>query len=286
MRYSLSGILLLLATLPIVVGQDKKGTEYTTEYFPLKVGERKVYLGNDGKEKITVTVEKSENLRWRMKNGQGDKSETLVSYILRTTSGDKSLVEQIVVTPDGVFRYASAGKEITPPLRILKLPPKAGESWPVDSESETIKLAGTFALEEATIDLPGKVKVPTLCAATKDFYVGKEPMETKYWFAKGIGIVKQQVKVGKFDLKLELVGSGNATAPTLVPPPSLPPISTSPIVPPPVTATPPKSDPKLPSLTPPKLDPTLPPLPKADPKTATPPKLELPPLPPVPPVPK
>ncbi|HEX3314748.1 MAG TPA: hypothetical protein VHR72_07630 [Gemmataceae bacterium] len=220
MRYRLSAAVLLFAALAAVApigpiaplfGQERnKGTDYPSAYFPLKVGASSVYIGGDGKERSTVSVEKADPIRFSV----AGKTDWVIGYALKTTSGDKSLIEDVFVTPDGVYRRSAAGKEIKPPIKILKLPPAAGDSWPVDSESETVHLVGTFGVENATVDLPGRGATPTYLVTAHDFYAGKERIESKTWFAQNLGIVKQWVKVSKFELNLELAG------PNTPPPPS------------------------------------------------------------------
>src|SRR4051812_11099400 len=102
---------LFLASLP-GSGQEKKAQDFTSELFPLRVGHRWTYLATDGKERVVVTVEKQEPIKRKVKVEDRDRIETLDSYFLRITSGDKSVLEQVFVTEDGVYRYAAAGKEI------------------------------------------------------------------------------------------------------------------------------------------------------------------------------
>ena len=98
---------------------------------------------------------------------------------------------------------STAEKDITPPLRFLKLPIKEGESWTVKAMSENVPLTGTFTCA------PDKVKVPagefkTLRVSCPDFQLGEKKMALDYWFAKDVGIVKQHVQVGKSNVVLEL----------------------------------------------------------------------------------
>jgi hypothetical protein len=184
-------------------GQEKKGQDFTSDLFPLKVGHRWTYLGSDGKERIVIAVEKQETIKRKIKVDERDKFETLESYYLRITSGDKSLVEQVFVADDGVYRFSAAGKEITPPLKILALPPQKGEVWSVDSETETLKLRGKFVVDQIAVTVPAGSYVAWSSTA-RDFFLGDQKLEATYWFAPKVGIVKQHVKVGKYDLKLEL----------------------------------------------------------------------------------
>jgi hypothetical protein len=235
-----------LAVVPFLAGpmrgQDKKGTDYPSEWFPLKVGATKVYLGSDGKERSTVSVEKAENFRWKLKDKTSD---LIVGYALKTTSGDKMLIEDVFVAPDGIYRRSAAGKEINPPIRILKLPPKEGDTWNVDSESESVRLVGSFSVEKATIDLPGRGPTETFLVTANDFYAGKEKIDMKTWFAYNLGIVKQHVKVSKFELSMEMAGP-NTPAPPPVPAAKIDPKKAFPSAPPAIVAPPAGSVPAAP----------------------------------------
>jgi hypothetical protein len=258
----IAAILVGTAVLPIApsLGQERKGADYSSEYFPLKVGASAVFIGGDGKDRSSVTVVKAEPIRWKQSK---DRYEWVTGYALKTTSGDKALIEDVFVTPDGVYRRSAAGKEINPPIKILKLPPAAGDSWPIDSESETVRLVGTFAVEKATIDLPGRGETETFLVTANDFYAGKEKIESKTWFAKNLGIVKQWVKVSKFDLNLELAGPNTPAAPP-GPAVKIDPKKAFPSAPPPIVAPASGSVPAPPAetLRPSPLPPGLPKLPE------------------------
>ena len=264
MRYRLFAPVLLFAALAAVVpiapmfGQERnKGTDYPTPYFPLKVGASAVYIGGDGKERSTVSVEKAEPIRATVSG----KTDWVIGYALKTTSGDKQLFEDVYVAPDGVYRRSAAGKEINPPIRVLKLPPAAGDTWTVDSESESVRLFGTFTTEKATLEMPGRGATETFLVTANDFYAGKEKIESKTWFAKDLGIVKQWVKVSKFELNLELAGPNTPPPPSPSakidpkknafpsdPPPIIAPAAGSVPAPPPDTLRPAPAPPGLPKL--------------------------------------
>jgi hypothetical protein len=213
----IAATLLAVAALPLapMFGQPaaRTGADYPSAYFPLKVGATSVYIGGDGKERSTVSVEKAEPIRWIPEKDSKNKGELVVGHVLKTTSGDKSLLEDMFVTPDGVYRRSAAGKEIVPPIRILKLPPAVGDTWLVNSETETVRLSGTFSVDKATIDLPGRGPTETFVVTANDFYVGKEKIDSKTWFAKDLGIVKSYVKVSKFELNLELASPNTPAQP-------------------------------------------------------------------------
>jgi hypothetical protein len=177
-------------------------------YYPLKVGSRWTY--RTGKDQVVITAEKEEAFTYKPGGAENkdnpDKTEKVTGVVLKITSGSKVMQEKVAVLKDGVYRFAAAGKTITPPLCFFKLPLKAGETWKVDSTSEGKTIKGTFVGGEETINVPlkGGAELKTMTVASKDFQVDGEPMDLKYWFAPNYGLVKQHAKVGTFTVTLEL----------------------------------------------------------------------------------
>jgi hypothetical protein len=204
-RFAFAPLLLIVVVTGPALGQEKKIASFTTDLLPLKVGARWVYQAMEPKEKVVVTVERMEPVKRRVVvKGGAERQEPIESYILRIASGDKSLLEQILITEDGIYRYAAAGKDITPPLKIMKLPPKSGDTWTCQSMTEAVPLRGEFVVEQAVLNLPGKGPVPTWVSKSRDFTVGDQKMEATYWFVEGVGIAKQHVKIGRFEMMITL----------------------------------------------------------------------------------
>jgi len=216
---------LLLLVPATTLGQPDKKKDvrsFPTELFPLKVGNRWLYQGMEPKEKMTVTVDRMEPVRIASGDPKGGNMD-VESFILRTANGDKSLQEQIMVTGDGVYRFAAAGKEIKPPLKIMKLPVAKGDFWSIDSLSGSVDMKGEFFVDQSTVNL-GKGDETVWLAKTRDFKIGDQPMEVSYWFKPGLGIVKQHVKSGRFEFRITLeefraAGAGGDALPAI---PSLP----------------------------------------------------------------
>lgn len=211
------------------LGQPDKKKEppraYPTDLLPLRVGNVWNYQGAEPKEKVSIKVERMEPVRLAssdIKIGNVD----VESYILRITSGDKSLQEQMLVTGEGIYRYAAAGKEIVPPLKILKLPVARGDAWIVDSKSGSVDLKGEFFVDQSSVNL-GSGDEPVWLSKTRDFKIGDQPAEVSYWFKPKVGIVKQHVKSGKFDLRITLEEFRSAAA-TADPALGLPPLPKAP----------------------------------------------------------
>ncbi|MBX9678150.1 MAG: hypothetical protein K2X38_05245 [Gemmataceae bacterium] len=198
----------MLALLPLLLfaaapAQEKKGQLFQSDYLPLKVGNRWIYKA--GKEKVTVEVERQETIKRKVKTQDDFRYELIEAFRLKITAGDKTLHEHVVVAEDGIYRVSAAGKEIQPPLRLLKLPPMADDSWLIDSVTENIVLKGRFATLGDKVSVPAYPEgVAAVLSSCDDFQIGSQRMSARYWFVPKVGIVKQEVKAGTSDVSMEL----------------------------------------------------------------------------------
>jgi hypothetical protein len=199
-----------------------------TPYFPLKIGNKWAYKAGD--QAVLIHVDKIDNLDITRRFDKMGKPEvgTVAAFRLEISSGaaqdllrpdpDKTgksfrqLTEHVLVVsnPDaksedqGIFRVTGAGKDVVPPLRFFKLPPRDGDTWECNSTSDGMPVKGTFTCKQA--------KSVTVPAGTyQDVYesngqlsIGTKKMDTTYWFAASVGIVKQHVKIGDYEVTLEL----------------------------------------------------------------------------------
>jgi hypothetical protein len=190
---SLAGALALallpLAPGPVPAGKKPKESTPPPVYYPLKVGNTWDY--RLGQRKLTARV-------------TGEETIGKDKYAILETSGDgKTVVEKVAVLADGIYRAYADGMSITPPLRILKLPVKAGESWTVKSGAGGLGVDGTFTAAEVEVKLPaGTYKA--VSASCPEFRIGTRKMALTYWFAPGVGLVKQRLQVGERDVVIEL----------------------------------------------------------------------------------
>lgn len=198
---SLTAVAILL-TLVTPFGQSQ---ERTSEFYPLRVGNQwtyKVTAGDAPVQKVVITVDQQENYQYKFTQNNKEITESIVRFRLKTVSGSKELFEHVAVLADGVYRFTTAGKEITPPMCFLKLPLKAGVSWTVDSLSENVQLTGTFTCAEDTVKAAGGPQA--LRVSSKDFQLGTEKMTLDSWFAVNTGLVQQRVRIGNNEVLLEL----------------------------------------------------------------------------------
>lgn len=191
-RFFLCTLAIFVLAIPTGRGQQK-GFEV---YFPLKVGSKWHY--RSGEEKVVVQVAKAETLEIIRDKKKG--KEKVPGFLLKITSAGRDLSEQVAVLEDGVYRFSAAGKEINPPLCILKFPIKKGETWPIDSVCNDMPIKGSFTCDEAEIGVPAFAdKFRAVTTSFKDL-----KMSFEYYFAPGVGMVKQRIEVGSFKVLLEL----------------------------------------------------------------------------------
>jgi len=194
-----SFVLGLTGLLAVVGGFGWSQEVLQSTYFPLGVGNEWHY--RSGKEQVIMRVDGHEVIEVL---DEKDKPMKIQAAVVELRSGNRKVIERYAVAADGVYRVSSAGHQINPPLRFLKLPSKDGDSWIVNSESEGVPLKGMFTMGSEDIVVPAG-KFQTSVASTKNFQIGAETTTITYWFAENVGMVKQQVKVGNFDRVLELV---------------------------------------------------------------------------------
>jgi hypothetical protein len=119
--------------------------------------------------------------------------------------------ELIGVTDKGVCRFKFEDKDAAPPILFLKLPPKSGETWKVDSTvgktdkapGETLK--GTFKLgEEKEVAVPAGKYANVVTSGSEDLDANGQKIGFTYYFAKDVGMVKQVIDLGGQKVTIEL----------------------------------------------------------------------------------
>jgi len=195
---------LLLSAMAVELAAQDKLKE--TPYYPLKVGTTWHYRAGDSK--FTIRVVRHEKV--------GD----AFCALLETTRDGKVVgSEHLTVAADGVYRYdlaqrirsISDGKKTVadvfgsfrPPMLLLKLPPKKGDSWKVDSQSDGKTFRGRFQVAEQEITVPaGTYKTFRVTSQDLEVYSLKPILTT--FFAAGVGMVKQIIEMGDAKIEIEL----------------------------------------------------------------------------------
>jgi hypothetical protein len=192
--------LALTAAEGTATAQDKMRE---TQWYPLQVGNTWTYRfgeGNLGDVRFTLKVTKHEKI-----------GDVLCARIEMSIDGKLHEVEHLSVAEDGVYRHAISGQKFDKPVCILKLDkgePTKGAMWDINSKGPERSLEG-----KVTCDIVDEVKLASGTAyknvavtACKEFDANGLKGSFTYWFAKDVGIIKQewqQGKSGKFICELE-----------------------------------------------------------------------------------
>ncbi len=162
---------------------DEKAPD-ATPYYPLKVGDTWNYRMGDSK--YTSKVTKIE-----------EKDKQPCARVEITAGGKLTSVEYVKLKADGVYRYEIDANKAEPPVCFLKLPPKTGETWKIDSKVGPGKVTGTFKSgEEATLKVGDKTYEKVVTVTSEDLSGGDTVCRVTYYFAKDVGMVKQTLKIG------------------------------------------------------------------------------------------
>jgi hypothetical protein len=193
----------VLLCLAVVTSAQDKMPE--TPYYPLQVGTTWHYKVNGSP------------FRWRV--SKHEKVGDVLCARVEMTVGDRVVGWQhLAITADGVYRHDLAyrppttpdqkgGETVTetpkPPVLLLRLPPKAGETFKVDSKAEGKPFRGAFKMGEAEVKVPaGSYKVVTVTSQDLEAN-GLKPVITSY-YASGVGLVKQVIEEGGVKVETEL----------------------------------------------------------------------------------
>jgi len=194
--------LLFACLVPLVAATVLPAQDTTklaeTPYYPLQVGTTWHYKSGDAA--FTIRVARHEKV-----------GDVLCARLEVNRDGKVVAWQHLRVTADGVYSHdlteQSSGKAVTqtpkPPMLLLKLPAKKGDTWKVDSKADGKTFRGTFKIDEQ------KVKVAagdyeTVRVTSEDVEVNAlKPTITTY-YAKGVGMVKQTIRIGEVKTEIEL----------------------------------------------------------------------------------
>ena len=109
---------------------------------------------------------------------------------------DKKIVltEQLNQTPEGLFRTQLQDAKLSPPLLLLKNPVKSGEQWRTKTQIGAQELTIECQVESERVSVPaGEYDAVKLTVSTQ---ANESDIRSTYWFAAGVGIVRQEAKIG------------------------------------------------------------------------------------------
>jgi len=195
-----SGLLLFvfglaLSCQPLATAQEKK--QDSKSYYPLKVG-----------NKWTYQIESDTAAKGSKLINQIAKIEKIdgvsLSRLETTMKGRVAATEHLSVNEKGIFRDRVNGGEITPPICLLKFPIKKGATWKSESMAGNEKLKVACKSDEEEIEVPaGKFKTVKVVMDAEVVGAGII-VSTSYWFAQGVGVVKQHVNINSMQFSMLL----------------------------------------------------------------------------------
>ncbi len=157
--------------------------------------------------KNAVWIYKTKGVTVKMKVGnsspEGTKIETLVN--------DKSISTEVIqVKKDGIYRVAIADIKPSKPVLLLKLPPKSGDSWEVDTKLKEQPIKCKFEVKEEKVTVPAGSYVSYVVQG-KNIDINGMSAGITTWYVEKIGIVKILLDFGgeKSQLELEKFEPGN-----------------------------------------------------------------------------
>ena len=172
----------------------------TSPYYPMQDGSSWNYKAGDSK--FTLKAVKHEKV-----------GTTMCARIETVQEGKVVGSEDVFVKDDGVYRLASDDKVIDPPVMILKLtgpksePPK-NDAWNVESHADTSTgketLKGTFAESDGVEVTVPAGKYTTVMVACDDLDANGAKYSFKTYYAKDVGMVKQEIEAGGLKVAIEL----------------------------------------------------------------------------------
>jgi hypothetical protein len=190
---AINGVLvLLLAALP---GMAQEAAPKAHDYYPLKAGSKWSYqvdFGNGQKAAVVYQVTKIEDV-----NG---KPQAVVEQLI---NGEVRATEYVGVDTGGVYKYRYNGVELSPPVCLLRFPIKSGSTWETETKTGTQQI--TIKAEaggEEEVQVPaGKYKAVSVKIKTK---VKTSEVNTTYWFAPDVGIIRESTSIPGGTVKMEL----------------------------------------------------------------------------------
>ena len=191
------GVVLFLSSVNAdAQDKDKKDTK-APNYYPMQAGAQwhfNVQVG-DNSFKAVSKIAKIESI-----------DEVPLARLEAYIDGELKATEHLNQTDKGVFRHRNNGKEITPPICLLKYPIKAGAKWEGDITVGTETGKYYCEVQDDDVSVPaGKFKTTRVSIRLESDVKGeKKVVNTKYWFVPNIGFVRQTVDAGDLHIVMEL----------------------------------------------------------------------------------
>jgi hypothetical protein len=170
----------LIITSTVIAAPVPKAEKTDELYFPIQIGAKRVLVGPGRTETITVT---------KVEEKDGKYTVTVETSFDELPGRKRSYDYE--VSKDGLFQKTEDGKTHT----LLKLPYKEGTTWTSDNVKPGDKLTYTVGKQEEVEVPAGKYKAIGVEVVLEE--LGGETKKTTYWYAAGIGLIKE----GRNELK-------------------------------------------------------------------------------------
>jgi hypothetical protein len=181
--------LIALATPSASAAQDKM---HESPYLPLQKGNTWTYRIGD--KTFTLKVVGHEKV-----------GGALCARVEMSTDGKVQLFEHLAVAEDGIYRYSIGGTMLDQPVRILKLPPKKGDTWSIEAKGPGESLKGTVkAGEEDEVKVPAGTYKKVVTSTCDDLDANGLKCGFAYYFAEGVGVVKLKTQIDKDMTEIQL----------------------------------------------------------------------------------
>jgi hypothetical protein len=178
--------------------RPERSAPQDSPYYPLQVGTTWVFRGPDHQRVMRVA-------RHEVVDG------TPCAFV-ETLRDDKVIEDNdVCVKADGIYLLTADGEKLSAPLPILKLPPRRGTTWRVNFNKGGKRSQGVYVLGNEEVEVPaGKFHTVTLKGEILEGTT--RTLAFTYWFAPGVGMVKQLLKTGnrQTEYDLEKFEPGNA----------------------------------------------------------------------------
>jgi hypothetical protein len=187
----LCGVCFLLAAAVSGGGETKK--DKPVDYYPLQVGNQWNYkLDVNGKDITMITrIAKIETIK-----------EKAYARLEAEVMGKVTATEHLRVTDKGIIRLKTNDFEADPPLLLVKSNVKAGDKWGGAFTVMGKKAKYDAVAEEEMVKVPaGRFKTMRVAIRLEE---GAMVVNTTYWFAPGVGFVKQTVTAPMLNITIEL----------------------------------------------------------------------------------
>jgi hypothetical protein len=187
----------LAATAGLLTACSGDPSQSGLVYYPMFIGSSWKYEMSGHKQLIGKIIE-TKAIR-KEKVGFTD-CTVLEAYL----DGQRVATEHLSASKKGIFRHSLNEERISTPVCLMKFPYKRGAKWEETyntREYGKVKFVVDSTDEDVTVPYG---KVHALRSDLRAYKGSQEVLSTTYWFAKGMGMVKQTVNMNGINVSIDL----------------------------------------------------------------------------------